>query len=70
MRPAEIGKIDQIVIKALNLSLDPDTPVFVGETNLQHMRDEHPNDFLKYGDKLAEILQTPDFVAKHPKNTV
>lgn len=67
MRPTEIGKINEIVIQMLNLSLDPDTPVFMGETNLQHMRDEHPDDFLKYGDKVAEILQTPDFVAKHPK---
>lgn len=67
MRPTEIGKIDGIVVSVLNLSLDPDTPIFVGETNLQHMRDEHPEDFLKYGDKLKEILQTPDYVAKHPQ---
>lgn len=67
MRPTEIGKINEIVIKILNLSLDPDTPVFMGETNLQHMKDEHPDDFLKYGDKIVEILKTPDFVAQHPK---
>lgn len=66
MGTMKIGTIDEIVINALSLSLDPDTPIFVGETNIQHMKDKHPADFLKYGDKLGEILQSPDFVAEHP----
>ncbi|AQQ55570.1 PBECR3 domain-containing polyvalent protein [Planococcus lenghuensis] len=65
--PHEIGKVDEIVIRILNLSLETDTPIFIGETNLQHMKDEHPEDFMKYGNKISEILQSPDFVAKHPR---
>lgn len=67
MRPEKIGEVNEIVISVLNLSLDPDTPIFVGETNLEHMKSEHPEDFEKYGGKLAEILESPDYVAKHPK---
>lgn len=38
----------------------------MGETNLEHMKNEHPEDFEKYGDKLSEILSSPDYIAKHP----
>lgn len=67
MKPEEVGKISDIVINVLNLSLNPDTPILLGETNLEHMKNEHPEDFEKYSGKIAEILELPDFVAKHPK---
>lgn len=31
------------------------------------MKKEHPEDFAKYGNRLREILQNPDFVSKHPQ---
>ncbi|MGE8082107.1 PBECR2 nuclease fold domain-containing protein [Peribacillus loiseleuriae] len=67
MKPEKIGEVNDIVINILNLSLNPNTPIFIGETNIEHMKDEHPEDFEKYGDKIAEILQSPDYVAKHPR---
>ncbi|RVP92910.1 PBECR2 nuclease fold domain-containing protein [Sinorhizobium meliloti] len=67
MKPEKVGEINDVVISVLNLSLDPDTPIFLGETNLEHMKSEHPEDFEKYSGKLAEILEFPDYVAKHPK---
>ena len=67
MKRNKVGKIDDIVISILNLSIDPDTPIFLGETNLEHMKNEHPEDFEKYGDKIEEIINNPDYVAKHPK---
>lgn len=67
MKPEEVGKINEVVISVLNLSLEPNTPIFLGESNLEHMKKEHPEDFEKYGSKIAEILESPDYVAKHPK---
>lgn len=67
MKPEKVGEIDEVVIKILNLSIGPNAPIFVGEQNIQHMIDKHPEDFSKYGGKIAEILENPDFVAKHPK---
>jgi hypothetical protein len=67
MARERIGEINDVVISVLNLSLDADTPIFIGETNLEHMKSQHPEDFEKYGGKLAEILSNPDYVAKHPK---
>lgn len=66
MKPKKVGEISDVVINILNLSLDPDTPIFVGQTNLDHMISEHPEDFEKYGEKLEEILDNPDYIAKHP----
>lgn len=67
MKPEKVGEINEVVIQTLNLSLKPNTPILIGEQNLQHIKDEHPEDFAKYGGKIAEILKNPDYVAKHPR---
>lgn len=67
MKPEKVGEINEVIIKILNLSLEPDTPILLGESNLEHMKKEHPEDFEKYSSKIAEILDNPDYVAKHPK---
>lgn len=67
MKPEKVGEIDEIVIRLLNLSLKPNKPIFIGEQNLQHIKDRHPEDFEKYGEKISEILTNPDYVAKHPR---
>lgn len=67
LKPEKIGSIEEEVIKILDLSVEPNAPIFLGERNIQHMKDEHPEDFKKYGSKVTEILKYPDYVAKHPK---
>ncbi|MDA2119323.1 PBECR2 nuclease fold domain-containing protein [Bacillus cereus] len=67
MNTGKIGEINELVINILDLSLETATPIFIGETNLSHMQSEHPEDFEKYGDKIEEILASPDYVAKHPR---
>ena len=52
MRPEKVGEIDEVVVKILNLSVEPNAPIFLGEQSLQHMMDKHPEDFRKYGDKI------------------
>lgn len=67
MRPKKVGEIDEIVIQTLNLSVDPNTPIFVGDENLEHIRTNHPDDYEKYVGKISDIIGNPDFVAKHPR---
>lgn len=67
MKPDKVGEIDVRIIKTLNLLIEPNTPIFLGETNLEHMKKEHPKDFEKYGDRIVEILKNPDYISKHPK---
>lgn len=64
----KVGIINETVIKLLNLTTAKDTPIFVSETNIEHMKTKHPEDYAKYGDKLVDIISQPDYLALHPKN--
>jgi phage-Barnase-EndoU-ColicinE5/D-RelE like nuclease3 len=69
MKPEKVGVINQQVIQKLGLSITENTPIMLGETNIEHMKSEHPNDFKKYFKHLSNILSAPDYIAKHPKKT-
>lgn len=62
-----IGNLNQKVIAEFGLSLKVGQPIFIGESNLQHMKSQHPQDFEKYADKIEDIIKNPDYIAKHPK---
>ena len=64
----QVGTINKNVIDTLKLTMSEGAPIFLGDSNLSHMKSEHPNDFAKYGDKLGDILNYPDFVTLHPHN--
>ncbi len=63
-----VGSINKAVIDALGLVILEGEPIFLGESNLTHMKTEHPDNFNKYGNRLEEILSNPDFVTLHPHN--
>lgn len=42
--------------------------VYIGEQNIEHIRRKHLNDYNLFYDKLSEIINTPDYVGKHPHN--
>lgn len=58
----QIGKINEKVIKALNLQVMIDTPIYIGESNINHMKSSHPADYSKYGNDIAKIISAPDYV--------
>ena len=62
-----VGTITTKVINTFNLNLSEGQPIFLGESNKNHMKSEHPEDFEIYGNKIEEIIKNPDFIAKHPK---
>lgn len=68
MKKEKIGEINDLVINILKLSVKNNAPIILGESNLEHMKKRHPVDFEKYGDKISEIIASPDYIAKHPKN--
>lgn len=63
-----IGYIDKKTIELLQLSIPEDTPIFIGDQNIDHMKSQHPKDYERYGHLIEEILSTPDYVALHPSN--
>lgn len=55
-----VGQISEKVVRVLGLNADAGTPIYIGETNVQHMKQRHPEDYIKYGDKIPTILSHPD----------
>ena len=64
----KIGYISQSVIKLLDLKISPDTPVFIGETNITHIKNRHPYEYEKYYKDIGMIINTPDYIGKNPKD--
>lgn len=58
----KIGMISQRVIDLLELDLSGAVPIYIGESNIRHMKVNHPDDFEKYGESIEEILAYPDYV--------
>lgn len=63
----QIGKISKKVIEILGLNYEEEKPIFIGEANLNHMKEEHPVDFKKYGAYIAEIIKNPTYLARNEK---
>lgn len=61
-----VGKIEEKVIKLLNLPYKKDTLIMIGDSNIQHMKRQHLDDFKKYGNDIKDIIRKPTYVAKNP----
>ena len=67
--PIILGKIQDLTIKLLNLTIQPDSQIFLSEPDHIHMKNDHPNDYGKYFCEIVNILYNPDYLAKHPKKS-
>ena len=65
---SKIGKIGDSIVTAFSLNIDPDTPVYIGERNIYHIKSKHNDDYLAYGGKINYILNSPDFVGINNKD--
>ena len=63
-----VGSISQNVIRLLGLCTDEGTPIYIGESNIRHMKQKHPDDYSKYGDRIPDILSSPDYVGMNPSD--
>ena len=63
-----IGYISQAVIELLDLPLKPDIPVFIGESNIEHIKNRHPYEYDKYYKDIGTIINFPDYVGLNPKD--
>ena len=63
----QIGKVSKKVIELLELEYKEEQPIFIGEANINHMKEEHPQDFEKYGANIKDILANPTYLARNEK---
>ena len=64
----KIGEISQRVIDLLQLQDEAGTPIFLGDSNIAHMRGVHPEDYEIFKDDIPAIIRAPDFVGVNPKD--
>lgn len=63
-----IAHISATVIDVLNLECQPGEPIYLGSSNIEHMKDKHPADYERYHAYISQILSAPDYVAINKKN--
>lgn len=42
--------------------------IFIGPTNIEHIKSRHPYEYDKYLRNIEEIIATPDYVGMNPKD--
>ena len=62
----KIGKLSEKVIALLGLNCN-ESPIIIGDANIQHMKNKHYEDYIKYGKYISDIIANPTYVAKNPK---
>ena len=68
LKTSKIGKLEDKVISLLSLDFDSGSPIYIGESNIEHMKNTHPDDYNKYGNKISEIISAPDYLRQNPKD--
>ena len=63
-----IGSFSSNVIRTLGLDIPAGTPIYIADSNIEHMKTSHPEDFEKYGNELQNIIANPDYVGKNTKD--
>lgn len=64
-----VGKVNKRIIDEFNLTIDENQEILCGQSNRDHMKSEHPEDYEKYGKYIEDIISNPTYIAKHPKKT-
>ena len=64
----KIGEFSATIIEILKLDIPVGTPIYIADSNIEHMRSSHPKDFQKYGNDIEEIIALPDYVGQNTKD--
>jgi len=57
-----IGYIDRRIIDLLDLDINENTPIYISESNIKHIREFHSDAYMNYYDDLPGIIKNPDYV--------
>lgn len=64
----EVGRLSARVIALLGLQFDEAQPIYLGNSNISHMKSRHAADYAKYGQYIPDILSSPDYVGENPSD--
>ena len=63
-----IGHFSEQIIRILDLDIPVGTPIYIADSNIEHMKSSHPKTFEKYKDELQNIIENPDYIGKNTKD--
>lgn len=64
----KIGVLSDKIMNLLNISYITDNNIYIGDSNIEHIKKSHPLDYLKYKDEIPNILANPDYVGINKKD--
>ena len=68
--PDIVGRISDRVIELLGLTEPDDRNIYLGYSNIDHMMGSHQYDYELYGDRIEEIIESPDYVGLHKNGSI
>lgn len=64
----QIGIISNKVAKIIKRNVVEGTPIYIGVSNIQHIKSKHFDEYNLYLDNLSDIIENPDYVGYSQKN--
>ena len=68
MDKQKIGSFSQEVIELLRLDITAGTPIYIGSSNIEHIKSRHPYEYDKYFPYISDIISAPDYVGRSPSD--
>lgn len=62
----KLGIIGKEIVDAFNLSIKPNTPIYIGLHNRIHMDNNHSDIYVEFADRMSDIIKNPDYVGINP----
>ena len=65
----KIGNVTEEIINTLGLkNIVENQPIYIGMENREHMQARHPVEYDMYFKDIEEILSSPDYIGKNPRD--
>ncbi len=61
-----VGIISDKIQRLLGCTIPGDEKIYLGQSNIAHMKARHWEDYQKYGSCISEILRLPDYIGRNP----
>ena len=63
-----VGKISNKIQNALDININGNINIYLGDSNISHMQKSHPEDYKKYFQEIKNILSNPDYIGINKKD--
>lgn len=65
-----VGRVSDRAIELLGIDAPDDRNIYLGYSNINHMMESHEYDYIQYGNKIEEIIDSPDYIGLHKNGSI